>query len=334
MAAEQSVELVFFSIDEVDFQSCQIQGKGFENGTWINRLTNFPKLIMNDCSTSPDRVKHLDKEKLLRLEVPFLSHLIEDKLSIYQRLEGSEDFSDLLIPSYPLRTLRDFSQIVRESPKSILKPTNSGKGQGIFVVTRKSEQSFIFQNGQNRSTYNRFFTQKMISDLCKKGNYMIQPYIPSLTLEGHVFHIRVHVMRNSKSVWTCGAVIADIAEKGWQISNYKGNKTIRAIDLLHQQFEKKGITMYNNIIQRSLKLAQHIDQFYPFMIDELAFDYGLDPDHNFRLFEANTGPEIITFAETREKERAKHRIGLAKTVVHALEKIPLEDRKGKHFKIH
>jgi len=72
---------------------------------------------------------------------------------------------------------------------------------------------------------------------------------------------------------------------------------------------------------------------YPFSIDELALDFAVDQEERIRLFEANTGPEIISFSKEREKERARHRIGYARTVVHSLEKIPIEDRMAKHFKV-
>ncbi len=58
----------------------------------------------------------------------------------------------------------------------------------------------------------------------------------------------------------------------------------------------------------------------------------MDADEKIWFYEANTGPEIIDFAEEREKEWAKHKIGYAKALATILMDVPLEEQRGRHFK--
>ncbi|TFE04051.1 YheC/YheD family protein [Jeotgalibacillus salarius] len=330
-AAEQGVALFFFGIDDVNVERSEVSGTFYEHGKWIEKVTSFPALVLNDSSTSPDKVKNRDKELVLRTEVPFISHLIEDKLSIYQKMKESGEFNEFLIPSTPLKNLNDVLQ--SKQTTMVLKPTNSGKGQGIHVLKKISANQFLIVSSNQKKQISTLLTKKLIIDLIKQGNYMVQPFIVSRTNEGNTFHMRVHVIRDKAAKWVCLTVIADVAEPGRYTSNYAGNTTIRGIDFLAQQHGQEGIKLYSELKNISFRIASHLDSFYPFTVDELALDFAIDQDRRIYLFEANTGPEIISFAKERENERAFHRVGYAKTVAAALEKIPFEQRRGKHFKL-
>ncbi|MFB1082171.1 YheC/YheD family protein [Jeotgalibacillus sp. JSM ZJ347] len=328
---EQNAELFFFEIDNVHFETFEIMGTFFEEKQLVHRLTSFPDLILNESSTSYDKVKDREKELKLKSEIPFISHLIGDKLLIDHILRTSNQFEEYLIPSAPLTSFKDVFEMPH--PLVLLKPTNSGKGQGIHILKKVSETRFLHITGDQKKQIPVLQFKKLISELKRQGNYMVQPYITSRTKEGNTFHMRVHLIRNLEAKWVCLIVLADVAEPGRYTSNYKGNTTIRGIDFLVQQYGINGDNVYNRLEKLSLQIADEIDHYYPFTIDELAMDFAITPEKEIKFFEANTGPEIIAFAEERENERAFHRIGYAKTIVKALEKTPLEDRKGKHFKI-
>jgi len=100
-ASLQEVTLFFFFIDDVDFSKQTIKGRFFETGKWIEKSTSFPQIILNDSSTSQDKVRNLTKEIQLKSEIPFISHLIEDKLTIFKKMKEAASFENLFTYQVP-----------------------------------------------------------------------------------------------------------------------------------------------------------------------------------------------------------------------------------------
>ncbi|SOB90273.1 YheC/D-like protein [Ureibacillus xyleni] len=333
-AAEQNVELCFFGIDDVDFDSKTIMGDIHEEGRWIKKKLPFPLLMINESNRSLDKLREPKKEMKLKQEIHTTSHLIDDKLTIYKKIQEANQFEYLLIPTIQLTRLSDFNEMINNYKKVILKPANESKGNGIIVVTQKQKSQYIFQEQTITTRHDLKATNKIILNVIRKGNYIIQPFIYSNTSDGKTFHIRVHLARNAKAQWIILKMIADIAEHGIDISNYKGVVTLEGEKFLIENYGKDTATkLYSKLENLAFQLTKHIDSFYPYSLNELAIDFGIDQNEMIWFFEGNTGPEIIAFQEKREQERAYHIISYSKMLAETLAKYPIEQRKGKHFKI-
>lgn len=333
-AEKHQMTLAFFELDAVDFKTEMISASISESGTWVKKTIPFPLLVMNQSSTTPDNVKDLKKEQQLRQSVPFLSHLIDNKQTIYEQLKKHEAIEPFLIPSIPLRKQTDFFAFQKQHGSILLKPANSSKGKGIIVINKKAGGQYIVSEQNKQKSLSFTDVQATLNRLIRQGNYLIQPFIRSQTKDGRTFHLRVHVIRNANAEWTCLTVIADIAQKGRTTSNHDDSATVPGQEFLMKQYgEDKGTNLYKQIIHLTLDLAQKIDSLYPFSLSELAMDYGVDPDEAIRFYEANTGPEIIALREEREPERAMHLMAYVKTLGSVLESVPIEQRRGRHFKV-
>lgn len=332
-AFEQNVELCFFGIEDVDFESNKILGDYYENGHWVKKESGFPLVAINEFNQGINKLRYPDKELKLQAEISFTSHLINNKYEMYCKIKEANLLSHLLIPTKRLRLLSDFYKMMKENKKLVLKPDNEAKGNGILVVT-KNRSNYSLQEKTITYHLNLKDINKIILNLIEKGNYIIQPFIKSSTNDGKTFHVRVHLIRNANAQWIILKVIADIAEQGIDISNYEGVTTIEGNEFLCENYGKENRDeLFKNLQNLAYQFTEHIDSFYPYSLDELAIDFAIDQKGKIWFFEGNTEPEIIFFKEEREIERAYHIVGYSKRIAQLLTEYPDPTRKGKYFKI-
>lgn len=331
-AAKVNVELLFFNATDVNPASRTIEGYIFRNNTWMKEFHPIPFIAINPAVQSLTNLVDQELEFKIRCEIPFVLNLIENKLAVQQKLSHT-NLREYLIDAIPLVNLTTFLSELTRHKKVILKPFTEHKGNGIIVISKNSKKQIVFQELASIKTLSFNQACKEINLLVKKHNYFIQPFIYSRTKKGETFHIRIHLMRNSQVEWINISTLVDIADKGIPISNYQGVTSVKGPEFFQENFGKeKGEALCRKVEKLAVEFADQIDSFYNFTVDELGLDFGMDANENIWFYEANTGPEIIAFAEEREREWAMHKIGYAIALTTSIMEIPLAQRRGRHFK--
>lgn len=99
MAAKaENVELLYFCPPDVDLSNRKINGLMFINGQWRPVQRPFPDVIYN--AGSPAKLaQYKETINALKKDIPFTTHSVGHKMSVYRRLKEAETFADYLIPS-------------------------------------------------------------------------------------------------------------------------------------------------------------------------------------------------------------------------------------------
>lgn len=96
------------------------------------------------------------------------------------------------------------------------------------------------------------------------------------------------------------------------------------------QYGAQGEYYYDLLIKTAIQLAEHIDSLYPFTLNELGFDLGIDTNGNVWMYEVNTLPQL----KGADEERALHIIGYAKLISNLIMEIRKDGKsQGTDFKI-
>lgn len=330
-AYQLGLQMACCTIEDFDFDNAVIEAEVYDS-VWRRQKIPFPPLLLNENCVIPSQSAHPEADLRLQQEIPHFFHLIDDKYLLQQKLENVGFQDTLFIPTEPLATFDTFLTQLKQHTIVVLKPTNASKGVGIYKVTKAAGMGYAVTIEDQRHSYTYQQLQTWIKSLVEQGNYIIQPFIVSRTANGETFHLRTHLVRDASGQWTVLTSIADVAKKGRFITNLSGYKTERA-DVFLQALYPDGDFIHRELLEHSILLAKAIDALYPFTLPELALDFALDEAHILRLFEANTGPEIIAFKKERERLRAEALIPFAHAVSKAIEDVPIEQRFGRYFKI-
>lgn len=294
VAKAEGCELLFFSPGKVDFDKMVIEGYIYQDGKWQKVISRFPDVIYN--AGSPEKFKK-QQEIINRLKksIPFTTHSIGNKLSVYYRLKLDGTFKDYLIPSHHILSLNQFYQYLNHYRKIVFKPVNGHKGQNITYIEIQSDDKYIIKNQKRNEIINKNELDEYVTNNMKQMRYIVQPYIKSTTKSGNAFDFRLHTQKNGEGKWVITAIYPRIGPAGSIVSNINnGGSTNYLVPFLKQEYGDKHYNIKQYLEQFTLKLAKKMDElqkkYFNETIDELGIDVGLDENDKIWIFEINWRP--------------------------------------------
>jgi hypothetical protein len=138
VAKAEGVEFFYFTPGKVDIENQKIIGKYYENGVWVDKEYPFPDVIYN--ASYPLIEKAEETVVYLSERIPFTSHSIGDKLSVYNRIKEREDFKQYLIPTLELTNVENLLEMINLYPKIIMKPISGHQGEGILFIEKEDDE--------------------------------------------------------------------------------------------------------------------------------------------------------------------------------------------------
>ena len=294
VAKAEGTDFVYFSPKCVDFENKRIDGYGYENGSWIEKITPFPDVIYN--AGSPEKLD-LSKDiiKKLKETIPFTTSSIGNKWSVSERLKNGGDFAKYLIPTKVLKEWKDFDQLLNAFQEVVVKPKDGRKGQGIYFI-KATKKRFVVNTDSKDQVYTQKKLIRLIQTLLKENTYIAQPYIHSKTKSGRVYDFRLHVQKNGEGKWVITTIYPRIAPEGTIVANINnGGYTNYLEPFLNQEFgEDEAFNIKKTLEHFALALAHHLDDLqmleYQEVIDEIGIDVGLDKDQKLWIYEVNWRP--------------------------------------------
>lgn len=294
VAKAEGVQFFYFSPRKVNFSNMTINGQVLENGKWIKRVMPFPDVIYNAGNPNQLAKSQPVIDKLKKI-IPFTTHSIGNKWSVYERLKKGKEFTQYLIPSEKISNNTDrFFYFVSAFEKIVFKPFNGRKGKGIYFITKEKDQ-FIVTHNTNTSSYSKEQLKELIKERLSTGTYIMQPYIRSVTKSGHIFDFRLHVQKDENGEWIITTIYPRIAPKGSFIPNINNGGFTNYLDpFLKQEFKEDAINIKSMLEHFSLSIAKHLDdlqmRMYGEIIDEIGIDIGLDENLKIWIYEVNWLP--------------------------------------------
>jgi hypothetical protein len=288
VAKAEGVDFFYFTPGKVNIEQETILGKALENGQWVEKEFPFPVAIYN--ASAPVSAKADEIVDYLFERIPYTSHSIGDKLSVYNRIKRAGEYDQYLIPFRELTDEDIFFDMIDRYDKVILKPKTGNQGGRIIFIQKEKDRYRINEAGVI-STWSEEQLMDYISEKMEEDEYVVQRFITSQTNKGQVFDFRLHVQKNGEGKWVITSIYPRIGRPGSITSNMgSGGYSTYFGMFLQTEF---GDDWYN--IQRCLEyfaisFANHFDSLYEEELDELGIDVGLDENQKLWLFEVNWRP--------------------------------------------
>ncbi len=307
----QHVHLIFFSSEDVEFETKKIHATVFKNSEWTKQTVDFPNVIDNIGFASKHQ-QSITERKLRRL-IPFTSFGVGNKLFLPKMMVKHRNFAQLLVPFKMITDEQIVYDYIEKQDIAVVKPILGARGERIYFVQKKGNR-FTVSDHRHERIYNKENFQEWIQNtlLHKKVNYMIQQYIDCHTIDKEPYDIRAHVQKDSKGTWQITKIYPRIGSKESILSNIsRGGRTEDLLPFLTTQFGKQTGEQYNKeLTDLSLDLTKYLDRIHNFSLHELGLDLAIDHTGRFWLHEVNNGPQ----STYHEEERAIHAIGYAKYI--------------------
>lgn len=305
-ALRQNIKLLCFTMSDVDFEKEKITGKIFDGYCWRQQTMPFPTVMINEVPMLAS--KRTVEEKKLREKIHCTTYLIGTKENIYAKLNKSVDYCSLVIPTIETNGVESIITLLKEQQSIVIKPINGRQGKGIYFITKKGRYYVVKDhNAEERYTPSSFieFLQSVLSE----RRYIGQPYIQCMTKNGEPYDFRIHVQRRGDGQWAVTKTYPRIGAKESILSNIsRGGRTQEINSFLKEQFTIGAQEKLALLESTALQVADYINSFYQFDIDELGIDLAIDTQGHLWLYEVNTGPQT----RYHEEERAVHTLAYAK----------------------
>jgi hypothetical protein len=290
VAKAEGVDFFYFSPGKVNIHNKSILGKVYDKGNWVDKECPFPDVIFN--ASGPTSSKSEDIVNYLYDRIPFTSHSIGNKMSVYKRIKEAGEYEPYLIPSEILENFEVFNEMINRFGKVVIKPVSGHQGGGILFIEREGKAEYKVNENGEMSVYSEKELNKLLMENIKEQEYLIQPFISCKIKSGHVYDFRLHVQKNDEGRWVITSIYPRIGQLGTLTSNMaNGGYTAYLKHFLNAEFGNKWFDMYQQLKWFSLNFPVHFDSLYKQdSFDELGIDVGVDQKQKLWLFEVNWRP--------------------------------------------
>ncbi len=290
VAKAEGIEFFYFTPGKVDIKNQKILGKYYDNGVWLDKEYRFPDAIYN--SSYPLTAKAERIVDYLADRIPFTSHSVGDKLSVYSRIEKGKDFQQYLIPTVKLTDFKSLMDMINLYNSIIMKPVSGHQGGGILFLEKQDNHDFKVSELGNAVIYNERELLDIISLRIKDQEYLVQKYICSRLKSGHVYDFRLHVQKNGEGEWVVTTIYPRIGALDSITSNLSSGGYTAFLDhFLEKEFHNEWFNMKRLLEHFSLSFSNHFESLYDgITFDELGIDVGIDENQKLWLFEVNWRP--------------------------------------------
>jgi hypothetical protein len=287
-AKAEGVDFFYFTPGRVNIKQQKIIGKVYENGQWIEKEFPFPDVIYNASYPVSDKAEQIIDYLFDR--IPFTSHSIGDKISVYNRINKAKKFNQYLIPFHKLTDVQVFLNMINRYKKVIIKPLSGHQGGGVVLI-EKYGSHYNMNAAELQSSINEKQLIEWISHKIQEKDYLVQQFITSQTKSGHVFDFRLHVQKNGDGKWVITSIYPRIGRLGTITSNMGSGGYSTYLEIfLKTEFGDSWYDIQRYLEQFAITFSNHFDSLYGNKLDELGIDVGIDENQKLWLFEVNWRP--------------------------------------------
>lgn len=289
VAKAEGVKFFYFTPGKVNIEQQKILGKSYENGQWIEKEFPFPDVIYNASYPVSEKAEQIFD--YLSDRIPFTSHSIGNKLTVYNRVKNAKEFEQYLIPFYELTDVKIFFNMINRYEKVIIKPLNGHQGGGVVFIEKDGTNHYKMNDAGLISSINEKQLLNFISKKIQERDYVVQQFIISQTKTGHVFDFRLHVQKNGEGKWVITSIYPRIGRLGTITSNMGSGGYSSYLEIfLKTEFDDSWYDIQRYLEQFAISFSNHFDSLYDSELDELGIDVGIDTNQKLWLFEVNWRP--------------------------------------------
>lgn len=292
VAKAEGANFFYFTLGKVNIETEKILGKAYENGEWIEKEFPFPDVIYNASVHVSDKTQQIFD--YLYDRIPFTSHSIGDKLSVYNRIKQAKEFKQYLIPFSELTDVNRFFDIINRYEKVIIKPMSGHQGRGIIFIEKYGVDYYQMNEAGQVLSIDKKELEDFILHKIQEQDYIVQQFISCKIKSGHVYDFRLHVQRNGEGKWVITSIFPRIGQLGSIVSNMASGGYSTYLDgFLKTEFGENWYNIQRYLERFAISFSNHFNSLYKnVLFDELGIDVGIDKHQKLWLFEVNWRPGV------------------------------------------
>ncbi len=283
----EECDFYYFTPGMVDMEQEKIKGLFYENGAWVEKEVPYPDVIFNAGGALTEMQMNVHDH--LSERIPFTSHPIGDKISVFERILKGKDFAQYLIPSEKVLSLPRVFELIDEYKELIIKPVAGARGIDVISI-KKKDNLYELKENKNTITLSKTDLEDKLANLIKDDDFLAQPYIESKTKEGFSLDFRLHVQKSREGMWILTTIFPRIAANGIVTNIHSGGYVSPFTIFLETQFGNEYYNMKRYLERFSILFANHFDSLYKDPLDELGIDVCLDTKGKIWILEVNWRP--------------------------------------------
>ncbi|GEN47168.1 YheC/YheD family protein [Alkalibacillus haloalkaliphilus] len=289
VANYENVYFYYFTIKDIDYEEMKIRGYFYQNHEWVPKIVEYPDVIYDRLrGRGISNFKHVYDE----FEgIPFtneLKGLSHDKVEVYDQITSAGLFNEHIIPYKKIERVKDIEHFMQDFNRVILKPTGGSFAIGVHYIEKKKNLDYIVIQGAEKKYYNKVTLTQYLRELLKKGQFVIQEYIETRTIDNNPMDVRVRMTKNSEGKWDFVTIFPRIGFHETVITPVeKGGYTTNLIPFLERNFKGDSKVLTNNIEELSLNLVKSIEAYFDYSLSDIGIDLALDQYSSIKIIELN-----------------------------------------------
>ncbi|MGE5704258.1 MAG: YheC/YheD family protein [Clostridia bacterium] len=310
------IRVFVFSPRQVDFETRTTIGYEFEDGAWMTRTFDLPKLIYDRCFMGPAYrhykpfIEKLQNDPTIR----FMGRGLSGKWQVYQMLEKLPELSHWLPDTRPLM-IHDLVDRLNAGQPVIIKPMSGTHGYGVVRIQKR--QNRFEALGRSRRTnvpFRRIFAdttgvKNFVQTFTVGAKFLIQPYLSLSTPDGTPFDIRVLVQKDGTGTWQTTGKAVRLGNKQSITSNlHGGGRAVALPSFLSRYFPSEQQTKIEAEIDALVSLLPPALEEHHGTLFELGIDIGVDSKGKVWLIEVNSRPGRAVFKQIHDKTARIHSV--------------------------
>lgn len=307
----QGARAIFFESNDVDLEKKEIQAKTVENGQIIDVTSRFPDVIYNKNNGSyrnQDRI-----QRSLRQTIPFMQHVITDKLHLPLELQGESELNGLFVPAIYVNSIDVVQTFFEEHSVGVLKGTRDERGEGVFFI-QKEGKTYHYYKQHEIVTYSEEQFYHHIEQNIIPGSYILQRYVKTVTKQGEPYDIRLHTIKNDVGRWELLFDYVRVGSNKGILSNLSaGGQVHQTEPFLDKLYGEDAKEAYEAITVTAMQMTKDVDRLYDYALDELGIDLTIDENNQIWMHEVNTGPWTGHYEDVRATKIISYSRYLAKS---------------------
>ncbi|MGI6610528.1 MAG: YheC/YheD family protein [Limnochordia bacterium] len=301
VAGEELGVLVYvFDFHDIRWTERRVRGYTFSQGRWVVRRYPLPDVVFDRATgVFPGGSLHADKARH-RLVRTFGVKLFNTRLGGKMRMHRLMRADELLRKHLPVTRRVQGSEVVAQLVAGhggvYLKPQNGAQGKGIIRL-RRAKKGVTYTLTTRDYTQVRGHAASVAGALgslrrrVSLSNYLVQPDLNLLRLNGRICDVRVLVQKDVDGAWHITGVAVRAGAAGRVISNlHGGGRSLRLERLLQSALgadEETTHQLQEEIGNLAIRIAEVLDRSTP-CLGELGVDLGVDRTGRIWIIEANS----------------------------------------------
>src|SRR5690625_802409 len=283
-ALENSIPFYSFTPKDVDYNFGLIRGSFYENGKWVQKIVEFPSVIIDRLKMRSVKKPMLIYEELEN--IPFTNEWAVDGTSrstLFKSLQKNEKIATALAPYQTVGRALHVFQFLEEYGQVQLKQENMAYKYPVYTIRATKNNHYEVFQGTSMKKYSENNLRNYINHLIGKNNYIVQQH-------ARLSSIHVLLFKNENSEWS--TVYNHVESKTLNDDN-----TVTVVEQSPKTFITKN-KLTNNLEKQietlSINVLNDLEKELNKNISEAALSYVIVEDERLLLTEVNpNGPRII-----------------------------------------